>query len=512
MHFLILKKSLKKWSKWAIDEKEHPSSVFFEVKSLDEEGWYLEHMKSVVRQLPAIHELQQDTRFNAMLQSKQVSKEKLTEWLQETVADIRRDVLDGNLEVDESTPISFHDYIFARLSERLSRHSSFTLRRVINGTGTVLHTNLGRARLSEQAINQVIETAQSYSNVEYNLELGKRGSRHDLIEELVKETTGAEAAMVVNNNAAAVYFVLAAFAKEKEVIVSRGELVEIGGSFRVSSIMEESGASLKEVGTTNKTHFFDYQQAICEKTAMIMKVHTSNFKMIGFTKDVSIEELKPLALEHDLLLFEDLGSGALYDLRNDGIGEEPTVAESLQKGADIVTFSGDKLLGGPQAGIIAGKKKWIDQLKKHQLARVLRVDKMTLAALEATLKEYANIETVRKTLPTLRTILMSEEEIRSKIDTFVKDLSASWKIEIKRDVSQVGGGTMPEVELPTYVLHLSHQAVKPQRIHDQLRKGTPAVVTRMIANSIALDFRTIEVEELADLHHRLQEFDERKRK
>ncbi|TWI59283.1 L-seryl-tRNA(Sec) selenium transferase [Halalkalibacter nanhaiisediminis] len=464
-------------------------------------------MNTIVRQLPAIHELQQDERFIAILESKQVSKEKLTEWLQETVADIRRDILEGNWKVDESIPIRFHDFIFHRLSKRLSLHSTYTLRRVINGTGTVLHTNLGRARLSEQAIKQVFETAHSYSNLEYNLELGKRGSRHDLIEELVKETTGAEAAMVVNNNAAAVYLVLTALAKDKEVIVSRGELVEIGGSFRVSSIMEESGANLKEVGTTNKTHYVDYERAITDETAMMMKVHTSNFKIIGFTKDVPVEELKPLAAKHDLLLYEDLGSGALYDLGKHGIGQEPTVAESLQNGADIVTFSGDKLLGGPQAGIIAGKKKWIDQLKKHQLARVLRVDKMTLAALEATLKEYVNEETVTKRLPTLRAVLLTKEEIRNKIDYFVGDLSPSWKVEIKQDVSQVGGGTMPEVELATFVLHLSHPTLKTQHIYDGLRKGAPAVVTRIIADQIAIDFRTIEEHEFTDLHLRLKEFD-----
>lgn len=467
-------------------------------------------MKSLVRQLPAIHELKQDERFASMVQSEQVSKDRLTEWLQEAVADIRRDVLEGKWVSESSSP-PFHDFIFERLSERLSRHSAFNLRRVINGTGTVLHTNLGRARLSKQAIEQVIETAYSYSNLEYNLEAGRRGSRHDLIEELVKQTTGAEAAMVVNNNAAAVFLVLIACAKGQEVIVSRGELVEIGGSFRVSSIMEESGASLIEVGTTNKTHYYDYEQAICDETAMIMKVHTSNFKVIGFTKDVSIEELKPLADAHELILYEDLGSGALYDLRRHGIGQEPTVGESLQNGADLVTFSGDKLLGGPQAGIIAGKKKWIDQLKKHQLARVLRVDKMTLAALEATLKEYANEEMAIKQLPTLRAVLLTEEEIRTKIADFVKDLSSFWKVEIKRDVSQVGGGTMPEVELATYVLHLFHPAMKTQEIHDQLRKGAPAVVTRIIADHIALDFRTIEEHEFTDLHHRLQEFDRRER-
>ncbi|KHF40495.1 selenocysteine synthase [Halalkalibacter okhensis] len=463
-------------------------------------------MHQLLRQIPAIHELQQDQRFVQLLETSHVSKAKLTEWLQEAVAHVRKELLAGECS-DENDPSRISNTIFQRLIERLSYHSTYKLRRVINGTGTVLHTNLGRARLSDRAIKQVMETAYSYSNLEYNLSEGKRGSRHELIEELVKEMTGAEAAMVVNNNAAAVYLVLKAFANGKNVIVSRGELVEIGGSFRVSSIMEESGAELIEVGTTNKTHFYDYENALTEDTAMIMKVHTSNFKIIGFTKEVSIAELQPLAQRHNVLLYEDLGSGALYDLRKDGIGDEPTVSEALKKGADLVTFSGDKLLGGPQAGIIAGKKKWIDRLKKHQLARVLRVDKMTLAALEATLKEYANEETVRETIPTLKAVLLTKEEIQSRIETFLHDLSPSWHRKIKHDVSQVGGGTMPEVTLDTSLLLLSNSNYTAQSLHNQLRQKEPAVVTRIIDDQIALDFRTIEEHEFADLHRCLKEFE-----
>jgi L-seryl-tRNA(Ser) seleniumtransferase len=461
------------------------------------------YMNQILRQLPAIHELQQDERFTKLLKNKQLSKSKVTEWLQEAVADIRKAVLTGEIKGGQS--IEFTDLIFMLVSERVSHYSNFALQRVINGTGTVLHTNLGRARLSKKAIDQVVETAYSYSNVEYNLKQGKRGSRHDLIEELVKETTGAEAAMVVNNNAAAVYLVLKALAKEKEVIVSRGELVEIGGSFRVSSIMEESGAHLVEVGTTNKTHLYDYENAITEQTAMIMKVHTSNFKIVGFTKDVSVAEVKQVAMSHNLIIYEDLGSGAIYDLKEDGIGEEPTVTEALQRGADLVTFSGDKLLGGPQAGIIAGKKMWIDQLKKHQLARVLRVDKMTLAALEATLKVYVSEKIARETLPTLKAILLKKDDIQKRIEAFTSSLSPFWKTEVRSDVSQVGGGTMPEVGLETKLLLLSNEICKSQSIHDELRKGTPAVISRIIDDKIALDFRTIEEEEFEDLHRRLQE-------
>lgn len=459
-------------------------------------------MKQMLRHLPAIHELQQDPRF-AKLEEKW-SKAKATEWVQEAVAELRKELLEETW-VQSKEVIDFIDEVFMRVSERLSEHSMKRLQRVINGTGTVLHTNLGRARLSERATEQVAQTAQAYSNLEYNLIEGKRGSRHDLIEDIVKEITGAEAAMVVNNNAAAVYLILKALAKEKEVIVSRGELVEIGGSFRVSSIMEESGARLIEVGTTNKTHQSDYERAISENTAMIMKVHTSNFKIIGFTKEIPASELKHLTQTNQIILFEDLGSGAIYDLRLDGIGNEPTVAEALMH-ADIVSFSGDKLLGGPQVGMIAGKKALIDKLKKHQLARVLRVDKMTLAALEATLSEYRDLDKAKTAIPTLKAILLTKEEVRARIATFKSKIPASFLSEIIDGTSQVGGGTMPEVELDTCLLKLNHQTMKAHEIQEQLRKGSPAVVGRIQEDALLFDFRTIDEVEFADLEARLQEF------
>ncbi|WP_066149795.1 L-seryl-tRNA(Sec) selenium transferase [Halalkalibacter krulwichiae] len=464
-------------------------------------------MHTILRQLPAIHELQQDKRFISLHEQHAISQEKLTDWLKEAVQDIRKGILADLLDIENLEVVGLDVAIFDSLEERLNEYTSTKIRRVINGTGTVLHTNFGRARLSSDAIRQVVETARSYSNLEYNLDKGQRGSRHELIEEIVRETTGAEAAMVVNNNAAAVYLVLKALAKEREVIVSRGELVEIGGSFRVSSIMEESGAKLVEVGTTNKTHLYDYEHAISEETAMIMKVHTSNFKIIGFTKEVEITQLEPLAKQHDLILYEDLGSGAIYDLKLDGIGNEPTVAEALQRGVDIVTFSGDKLLGGPQAGIIAGKKKWIDLLKKHQLARVLRVDKMTLAALEATLKAFATGQ-APKTLPTLKAIKQTWEEINTKIKTFETNLSPFWLTDQKESVSQVGGGTMPEVELKTTLLLISNSKIKAQQLHDKLRNGNPAVVGRIIQEQFALDFRTVEEDEFPDLLNRFIEIEQ----
>ena len=289
----------------------------------------------------------------------------------------------------------------------------------------------------------MVETAQNYSNLEYKLQEGERGSRHSHVEALVKEITGAEAAMVVNNNAAAVYLVLRALAENKEVIVSRGQLVEIGGSFRISSIMEESGAKLVEIGTTNKTHLYDYENALHPETAIIMKVHTSNFKVIGFTKSVETEALIGLTQSSENVIFyEDLGSGALFDFRKHGIGDEPVVREVIEMGADIVTFSGDKLLGGPQAGIIAGKKKIIDWLKKHQLARVVRVDKMTLAALEGTLIDYARGENSIQNIPTIRDLLVSIDVIDERSKRFVTNLlqdSDHFKQEFSRVQVKLAG-------------------------------------------------------------------------
>jgi L-seryl-tRNA(Ser) seleniumtransferase len=452
-------------------------------------------MKKHLRELPAIHLIQKDGRFIALEQEKQIPFQKLTEWAQDEISNIRQALIDGNWPEDNISKDNFINYIFEKLQQKSHQFHQYSLQRVINATGTILHTNLGRARLSEEAIKQVVLTARNYSNLEYNLVEGKRGSRHQIIESILTEITGAEAAMVVNNNAAAVYLILRALAKEKEVIVSRGELVEIGGSFRISSIMEESGALLKEVGTTNKTHLFDYEQAINEKTAILMKVHTSNFKTIGFTKSVDTEKLVKLANQHgQLIVYEDLGSGAFYDFK---FSDEPVVTKVLKTGVDIVSFSGDKLLGGPQAGIIVGKKKLIEKLKKHQLARVLRVDKMTLAALEATIKSYleGNVEQI----PTVRDILLPLSEIRKRIDQFIEGMNQNkqnWDFVIKEDTSQIGGGTMPGVEIPTLVVAVSHVRLSSQQLFNRLRLGSPAVITRLKNDNVIIDFRTVNDEEV----------------
>lgn len=457
-------------------------------------------MKEWLRCIPAVHELQNHIMFKALMKETNLDYTELTKQLKNVIGEIRRSILDDSWEGSPPGTDSFLQELFQMTETRIEKHLSFTLKKVINATGTILHTNLGRARLSDKAVFHVLETAQSYSNLEYKLEEGERGSRHSHAETLIKELTGAEAAMIVNNNAAAVYLVLRALAASKEVIVSRGQLVEIGGSFRISAIMEESGAKLVEVGTTNKTHLYDYQTAVTPDTAIVMKVHTSNFKIIGFTESVETEELIAFTKRLDNVIFyEDLGSGALYDFRQHGIGEEPVVKEIIKAGADLVTFSGDKLLGGPQAGIIAGKKLLIDRLKKHQLARVVRVDKMTLAALEGTLIDYLKGQKEIENIPTIRELLKTVSHIEKRSSLLISQLlerSSHFEARLLRGISQVGGGTMPEVELETVNIALKHYSLSAEQLSRKLRVEVhPAIVARIQKDEIILDLRTVSIEE-----------------
>ncbi|CAH2716001.1 L-seryl-tRNA(Sec) selenium transferase [Neobacillus rhizosphaerae] len=457
-------------------------------------------MKVWLRSIPAVHELQNHGTFLSLLEESNLDHTQLTKQLKEVVDQIRDAIINDKWTGSVPGTSHFIEDLFLILKANLKKQFSYTIEKVINATGTILHTNLGRARLSENAINHVVETARSYSNLEYKLNEGERGSRHSHVEDLIKEITGAESAMVVNNNASAVYLVLRAFAKNKEVIVSRGQLVEIGGSFRISSIMEESGASLIEVGTTNKTHLYDYEKAVTPETAIVMKVHTSNFKVIGFTKSVETEELIDLTQKlDDVIFYEDLGSGALYDFRKHGIGEEPVVKEVIEMGADVITFSGDKLLGGPQAGIIAGKKEIIDRLKKHQLARVVRVDKMTLAALEGTLIDYARGENAIRNIPTVRDLLVSINELDERARVFVANLlqkTNSYQVNIVPDSSQVGGGTMPDVVLPTKVIALKHDSLTAVQLSRKLRtESKPAIIARIQKDEYIIDLRTVTPED-----------------
>jgi len=368
------------------------------------------------------------------------------------------------------------------------------LKRVINATGTIVHTNLGRSLLAESAVKKVAEVAQGYSNLEYNLEAGKRGSRYSHVEELLGKITGAESAIVVNNNASAVMLILSTLSKNKEAIVSRGELVEIGGSFRVPAVMEQSGAKLVDVGTTNKTHPEDYIEAINEETGVLLKVHTSNYRIMGFTESVGLDELVKIGREHNVPVVEDIGSGVLIDLSKYGLEHEPTVQESIEAGIEILSFSGDKLLGGPQAGIIVGKKEYIDKMKKNPLTRAIRIDKFTIAALEETLKLYLDEKVAINSIPTIKMATMGIQKLEEKSNELFKlitELDIAAKIEIVDQVSQIGGGAMPMSELPTKAIEIRPENMNVALLEKRLRNYKNPIITRVYKNTLLLDVRTI---------------------
>ncbi|WP_243444954.1 L-seryl-tRNA(Sec) selenium transferase [Romboutsia maritimum] len=379
---------------------------------------------------------------------------------------------------------------------------SLSLKKVINGTGIVIHTNLGRSLLSDSIKEDLWITASRYSNLEYNLDEGQRGSRYTHLTNTIKRLTGAEDVLVVNNNAAAVLLVLSTMAKEKEVIVSRGELVEVGGSFRIPSIMTLSGANLVEVGATNKTHLKDYEEVITEKTAAIMKVHTSNYKILGFSESVELEELYKLSRKHNIPLIEDLGSGVFIDLSKYGLTYEPTVLDSIKKGVDVVTFSGDKMLGGPQAGIIIGKKEFIEKMKKNQLTRALRVDKLTICALESTLRMYLDEEKAIKNIPILKMLTYKIEELEKKASCLlekIKKLNLDAKIKIEDGFSQVGGGSMPLEAIKSKIISIVPKNINVSTLEKKLRLSDSHIIARVSDNKYILDIRTIFEDEFDDI-------------
>lgn len=391
---------------------------------------------------------------------------------------------------------SFEESTLVRmiLSE-LERGKDPALRRVINATGVIIHTNLGRAPLAEGVLEAVRDAAFGYCNLEFDLEKGERGSRSARIEDLLRRLIGAEAAIVVNNNAAAVLLALSSLARGKEVIVSRGELVEIGGSFRIPDVMTQSGAFLREVGTTNRTHPRDYRSAVTPDTALLLKIHTSNFKVVGFTADVSTAELADIGRESAIPVMVDAGSGNIVDLSALGIKGEPSIREYLGAGADVVTFSGDKLLGGPQAGIVVGKRASLDAMKTHPLYRALRVDKMTLAALDATLRLYADERQAMCTIPVLRMLAMGPEELAARARLFARKvrrtLPDTVAVRAVPGFSQVGGGSLPEVELPTTLVSVTIPGISPQKLDLLLRTGSSPVVGRISQGEFLLDVRTV---------------------
>ena len=442
--------------------------------------------KELLRNLPKIDELLKEETVQLTL--KNISRTLVVETLRETIDKYRENILKENIESYELEDI-LKDFASA-----LEKKNAPKLRKVINGTGTIIHTNLGRSLLSKEAVESVVKVAESYNNLEYDIEKGARGSRYSHVEEIIKRVTGAEAAMVVNNNAAAVMLVLNTLCKGKEAIVSRGQLVEIGGSFRVPDVMTFSGAALVEVGTTNRTHLYDYENNITENTGVLLKVHTSNFKILGFTEEVSVEELVTLGEKHNLPVVEDIGSGVLVDFSKYGFTYEATVQESVKKGIDVITFSGDKMLGGPQAGIIVGKKKYIDFMKKNQLTRALRIDKMTLAALEATLKHYLDEEEAVKKIPTLNMILSPKEDIKKKVLKLKKKLQAStegFKFTMEQDFAMVGGGSMPTEKIASYIVKVTSESFTAEQIEYKLRMYKYPVIIRIYNGEVILDGRTL---------------------
>jgi len=436
--------------------------------------------EQLLRQLPQVDELRRTPALAKLCLT--YAEQTVTESIRQEISALRQGILAG-----EITALPEKNVLCERIAARLEKDALPSMREVINATGVVLHTNLGRACLSEQAAAAAANAARRYSNLEYDLTSGGRGLRYTHVEELLCRLTGAESALVVNNNAAAVLLVLSALAQGGQVVVSRGELVEIGGSFRVPDIMEACGAQLKEVGTTNKTHLSDYRRAVCEETRALMKVHTSNYRIVGFTAKPALSELVTLGRECGLPVIEDLGSGSLVDLNRFGLRDEPTVQESIRAGVDVVSFSGDKLLGGPQAGIILGKKKYLDILKKHPLNRAMRVDKMTLAALEATLRSYDVGK--EEEIPVVAMLSADQTTLRGKAE-LLKDML--WKENISCEViateGWVGGGSVPTQSLPSFAIALEGNAAAWE---EKLRTGRRPVVGRIHEGRYLLDVRTL---------------------
>ena len=395
------------------------------------------------------------------------------------------------------------DAISQDIEKTINKLSAYKLRPLINATGVVIHTNLGRSILSDKAMDHVTGTARSYSNLEYEITTGKRGKRYSNIKDIIKELTGAEDAVVVNNNAAAVLICLDTFAKGKEVIVSRGELVEIGGSFRIPEVMASSGAILREVGTTNKAHLADYKNALCGSTAILLKVHQSNYRVIGFTQEVPVEQLVKLGREYRIPVVADLGSGCMIDLKKYGVHGEPTVQDVVSAGADIVTFSGDKLLGGPQAGIIVGREKFIQKIQKNPLLRAMRIDKMTLASLEATFMQYLDEEKALKEIPTLRMLTepadMIKRRARKILSSLKRHIAGHAELEVVPDESQAGGGSLPEISFPTFAVSIRPLNISVNELEKRLRLGSPPVIARIKGEALLVDARTVQEGEVRDL-------------
>lgn len=454
--------------------------------------------QQVLRKIPSVDEILSRPEIINLLKTH--PRNVVVEAIRKGLGRLREEILHKEELSQLGDALLSFEHLYPLFQKEINLQIQPRLRPVINATGVVIHTNLGRAPLHSSAIKHLIEVSKTYSNLEYDLDRGERGSRYTHIEEILCRLSGAESALVVNNNAGAVLLVLNTLAEGKEVIVSRGELVEIGGAFRIPDVMKRSGTLLREVGTTNRTHLSDYQKAIGPQTALLLKVHTSNFRVMGFASEVSLQELVQLGREHQLSVVDDLGSGCLIDLTQYGLEKEPTVQEAIKTGVDAVTFSGDKLLGGPQAGIILGKKKILDLFKINPLTRALRIDKLTLAALESTLLLYLDEKKAMEEIPTLRMLSLDTRRLKRRGRRLLKRLSGmtnkKMTFTLKEAVSQVGGGALPLQELPTVVVAIKPFDFSVNSLEENLRKGDPPIISRISKEELILDMRTVFDEEI----------------
>lgn len=455
--------------------------------------------KEYLRSLSSVNDLIQAAYRSRLMGSKAVPRELLTEASRTVLDGIREAILAAKDEMSLEDIKTGTDELVSLVEKEVEERMQTSFRRVINATGVVVHTNLGRSLLSKAALEALATAGANYNNLEFNLEDGSRGSRQAHLVKLLCELTGAASALVVNNNAAAVLLALTAHARGMEVIVGRGQLIEIGGSFRLPDVMAESGARLVEVGTTNKTYLEDYRGAITSETAMIMRAHPSNYSIVGFTAEAGIGELAGLVHEYELILLDDLGSGVSIDLSEHGLSYEPTIKRSLEEGADLVCFSGDKLLGGPQAGIVLGRSDLIEAMARHPLARAVRVDKLTIAALEATLRHYLDPERAVSEIPTLAMLTAEPESLRKRARALAKKLAAkdAFAAEVTEDVSRAGGGALPMEDLPTWVVAVTSPQHKTSTLEEALRKADPPVICRIRDDRIILDMRTVRDEEVS---------------
>ncbi len=455
-------------------------------------------LQQVLRKIPSVEEILSRPEIADLLKS--YSRSIIVEAIRRGLGRIREDLIQKQDLSQVKDDFFDFEHLYPFFKEEIQLQVQPRLRRVINATGVVIHTNLGRAPLHPSALQHVMEISQNYSNLEYDLDLGERGSRYTHVEEILCRLSGAESALVVNNNAGAVLLVLNTISEGREVIVSRGELVEIGGAFRIPDVMKRSGALLREVGTTNRTYLSDYQKAIGSQTALFLKVHTSNFRVMGFTSDVPLQDLVQLGREVQLPVMDDLGSGCLVDLLQYGLEKEPTVQEAIKTGVDVVTFSGDKLLGGPQAGIILGKRNLMDLIKINPLTRALRIDKLTLAALESTLLLYLDEKRAIKEIPVLQMLSLDRSRLKRRGRRLLRRLSENIHPDIqfilKEDISQVGGGSLPLQELPTMVLAIKPNILSINDLEKKLRKGDPPIISRISKDELILDMRTVFDEEI----------------